>query len=822
MIPYDKIEKDCAYGSYNLNKHAGYTLKKGEKLKGPWYYIYQNRKILLYVDQNGPVKIQHQPPYGILSIKREIGENQSKWQVFIQSDSVNDGVPVSNFNNPKLSFKGETPIFTIDWCPETAIYHSVYKNLDVLTEIFVPQDKATVCMKTTITNIGEKTSNYVVTPALFPYGNIPIMAPWDLPEWYFTSTARKKEKSISIHGQTKDPLMNPNESRSMTFNIDYDDDGELELYASGFGGTNNFFDPDALKTPDVPLSMLMKYITETKAFGTFQQTYAARYRCTLAPGQSKTYTQVLTIQESLTYSEQEDLFEQSYFDKPSYDAHVQKTVEFFNDWFSKRTIKTENPLLDNFVNSFAPLQMYWTCSLDRGWPGRMRGARDVSQDFLGITPIAEQWSRENILYMLEHQQRDGWFPHCISAISREAAHDMRYYCDGGAFFLEYFHEYMTYTRDRSILFEKVWWLNDDEKSTVLEHVIECVNFYIDEKNIGEHDLAKVWYGDWWDVMDDIGMKGRGESVTVTAQMVLNLKNMADMINAFKDDIPEKYHGLPQKFMLARERFINGMQKHAYNNDGFFNGYMNDDGVWLGADKDHDPEGISRIYLVSNSWAVISGSGTPEMNKSTLDNIEKLNYGRIGYHTLTRGYAKPLKNAGRVGLRGPQANTYNHAQSFLVRACCTMGEAEMAYKATRHIFPFEQYYNPVERTYAPPYAIANMYSNNDASFQRVTFQFLSGTVSYTLRIFYNFFLGINYRYDGLGIRPCLPKAFGNCSVSSSYLGKKFVINYSQGENKSVKLNGKNWDKTVYDVEYRKDITLIPDKDMLEENVIDVIY
>ena len=104
MIPYDKIEKDCAYGSYNLEKHAGYTLINGEKLKGPWYYIYQNRKILLYVDQNGPVKIQHQPPYGILSIKREIGENQSKWQVFIQSDSVNNGVPISNFNNPKLSF----------------------------------------------------------------------------------------------------------------------------------------------------------------------------------------------------------------------------------------------------------------------------------------------------------------------------------------------------------------------------------------------------------------------------------------------------------------------------------------------------------------------------------------------------------------------------------------------------------------------------------------------------------------------------------------------------------------------------------------------
>ena len=32
MIPYDKIEKDCAYGSYNLDEHAGYTLKNGDKL----------------------------------------------------------------------------------------------------------------------------------------------------------------------------------------------------------------------------------------------------------------------------------------------------------------------------------------------------------------------------------------------------------------------------------------------------------------------------------------------------------------------------------------------------------------------------------------------------------------------------------------------------------------------------------------------------------------------------------------------------------------------------------------------------------------------
>ena len=223
MIPYNKAEKDCAYGSFNLNKHASYTLTNGEALKGPWYYLYQNKKILLYVDQNGPVKIQHQPPFGNMLIKREMGEIYSKWLVWIQADNVNDGVPVSNFNNPKLSFNGETPKFWAEWTPETATYHALFKNAEIVTELFVPQDTATVCMKTTVKNIGANTTDYIVTPALYPYFNIPVMKPWDLPEWYLASKARLNgTTSVSIHSQMTDPLRDPTVNRSFTFNLDYE------------------------------------------------------------------------------------------------------------------------------------------------------------------------------------------------------------------------------------------------------------------------------------------------------------------------------------------------------------------------------------------------------------------------------------------------------------------------------------------------------------------------------------------------------------------------------------------------------------------------
>ncbi len=823
MIPYDKIQKDCVFGTYNLDKHAGYTLTNGGALKGPWYYIYQNRKILLYVDQNGPVKVMYEPPHGILIIKREIGETESKWQVWVQSDSVNNGIPVSNFNSPKLAFEGEKPKFWADWTPETATYHAEYKNMEIITELFVPQDKATVSMKTTIKNTGAKTSDYVVTPALFPYINIPQMVAWDLPEWYLASKVRKNgDKAISIHGQMSDPHMDPKAYRSVTFNLDWEEDATFDLYAHNFAKTGNFFNPDTIRTPNESYTFAMKDLTETGTYSSKQQTYCARYKCTLAPGESKTYTQVLTVQDAYRYNAEEEKFEQSYFNKESYDKHVQETVKWFDEWFSKRSIKTANPLFDNFANTFAPLQMYWTCSLDRGWPSSMRGIRDASQDFIGLTPLDTVWTRETIISMLEHQQVDGWMPRQISTVSREAPHDMRYYCDGGAFLLELVHEYMTYTRDTSILFEKVWWLDSDEKDTVLEHIIRCVEYYLADKNIGEHNLCKVWYGDWWDPMDKIGMEGRGETVTVTAQMILVLKNMSDMLNAYKDIIPEKYHALPEKFALYREKFIKAMRETAFNKEGFFQGYMNDDGKWLFADAENDAEGISKLYLVSNAWAIIAGAGTPEMNQSALNKIEEMNFGRIGYNTKSKGYATPIQKGGRVGIQGPGTAPYNHAQSFLVRACCTLGNSEMAYKATRYIFPFEEEYAPVKMTYAPPYALANSYSNSDMFLHWVGFQFLSGTVSYTLRIFYNFFFGITYDYDGLTLRPCLPKEFGECSAQFTYLGKKFVLNCKPGENKSVTFNGKSWNKTKYDEEYRKDVTFIADEDMQEVNVVDIVY
>lgn len=822
MIPYENASKECAYGHFNMDGRAGYTLTDAGALKAPWYYIYSNRKILLYADQNGPVKIQHRPPSGIFLIRRELGENQSKWLTWVQCADINDGIAVSNFHTPNLSYTPKAPQYTVQWLPEKAIYRVFFDNAEIVTELFVPRDRATVCMKVRIENTGEKEMAFTVTPAMYPYINVAQMVAWDLPEWYLSSKLLKNQNRLTFHGQMSDPGMDMNKFHSVTLNTDYEADAQAELVFSEFAGNGNFFSPDAVKT-GAPLSYRMED-AHGESFSTFTPVYAARYQFSLKPGQKKTLTQVLTVQEDHLYNQEENHLESIYFDETGYEEKVAQAAAFYDDLFKKRTVHTNNPVYDDYVNAFVPLQMYWVGSLDRGWPSSMQGTRDASQDFIGLLPLYPDWARQTILRLFTHQQTDGWMPRQISTISRTAPHDMRAFCDGGAFLLELVCQYLKFTRDTALLEEKVPWLNSDENATVLEHLVRCTDYYIRRENIGEHHLCKVWNGDWWDIMDKIGLDGRGESVTVTAQVVLDLQELATLFKWLveKGKADASYLQLAEEYLAVRERFIQGMLRYAFNSDGYFNGYFNDNGKWLLSPE--DPDGEKRVYLVANAWALMADICDEEMRKSVLDNIEAFCFGKVGYDAYNKGYPKYVDKAGRVGNGTiPGTTMYNHAQSFFALACCLCGDAQRAYKVTRYILPLEQNIHPVEKTLAPQYALTNKYSNNDKTLHRASFQFLSGTTSYCLRILYNGFFGIRYDYEGLWIKPCLPEAFGDCSVEFTFTGKKITAFYKKTENeeKTVLLNGEKVPVQT-DSKTGKPVVYFPDALLRENNKIKIEY
>ena len=219
------------------------------------------------------------------------------------------------------------------------------------------------------------------------------MVAWDLPEWYLSVGVKKNGNALTFCGKMRSPEMIKENERSVTYNVDFEDDATFEMNMSKYTRSGNFFSPNSV-TENTSLSNKMKDCESVGGFGGFTSVFAAKYTANIKAKDSKTFTQVLTVQEDFSYNQAENEFERVYFDDTSYQKRVADTDAFYEELFTMRTVKTDNPLYDNFINNFAPLQMYWVGSLDRGWPSSMRGSRDASQDFMGIVPLYPDWARK--------------------------------------------------------------------------------------------------------------------------------------------------------------------------------------------------------------------------------------------------------------------------------------------------------------------------------------------------------------------------------------------------------------------------------------------
>ena len=104
-------------------------------------------------------------------------------------------------------------------------------------------------------------------------------------------------------------------------------------------------------------------------------------------------------------------------------------------------------------------------------------------------------------------------------------------------------------------------------------------------------------GDWLDCLNSAGLKGRGETVMVSCQLVMCLKYLAEILEKLGKTGGDEYLAYADKL----KKTINEV---SYNKEGFYNGVFTDGGNWIFSDN--DPDGEKRVYAPTNSYAIISG------------------------------------------------------------------------------------------------------------------------------------------------------------------------------------------------------------------------
>lgn len=744
------------YGNF-IADTAGYEIKT-LNLPTSWEYIYENRDILLKVDQFGPVYAQADPPGGVMLFKREQHGKYAPWLIHVRPAGEQN---FTNFFRPNHFPVGAEPEqVSIQFRPECAVYTFRHQGMQVETELFIPNHGTTIVCKFRVKNLRKEPLHLQIAPQLVPYFNEAVMAPWDKYEWYIDTHCEKTDR-ILMKTDLLSATACAQQRKKLLFASDLKHLQGHTLSLEKYVGQGDLLCPQG------------QYEKESRIYA-YPPVYALCYDWTLEPGAEEELTQILTMNGE----QQLQLGEQSCYVQAKAERR-----ETFEALFSKNRICTGDPDFDYYANYWLPLQMNWVASLDRGWPTGMRGTRDAAQDYTALLYTNTEACRKVLLVMLECQRKDGWFPRQYCAMGRQGKHDLRGHVDGGAFAMEFIWKYLAHSQDYDILNERIPWLDDDHCSSVKEHMIRGAEYYIAPENLGEHGLCKIREGDWLDSVNTAGLEGRGESVTVSAQMVMGLQYLADILTRVSPETDVR------PYLEAAERLKKNINRHAFNQKGYYNSVFNDNGQWIFSD--HDPDGEQRVYGVANYYAIIAGVAGKEKYEGILRAADGLKCD-MGYR-LFYPYlgAKPIDKVGRIssGDTPPflceNGNVYNHgSQGFFARALATMGQADRLWDMLRWITPYDQDRHPTEKTWTPPYAIVNCYQQLPGFHHRGLMCFLTGSVAMAMRGVYEWFAGICPCLDGLEICPCVPQG-RQVQVEFEYRKEKHLLQIGE----QILLDGK---------------------------------
>lgn len=824
------------YGEFLEDPPAAFRIKT-LNLPVAWDYIYQNKKILLRVDQFGLDYAQAFPPSDVMLFRRDRYERDSTWLTWITSPQFSDGAftnffhPLAGNNRPDR----QPHRVEITFAPSHATYLIENEGVRVVTKILIPADEPAIVQMIEVTNLRDQPITLKVLPVLRHAMQWANMDAWDKPEWYLqTAFCNDQAERLGFSTYLTDPKCRAENRRGAVLWSTISGATSAEVSYEKFAGQGTWQNPSALFADRLELGL-----TDGGAWGEYNDknyifayppVAALQYDFELAPEETRSVQQVFAwtpladdhrlppvavARESARFLQAENI-----------SAEINHLRGAFDVMMNRRRIKSPDAALDQYANEWLPLQLDWVCSLDRGHPSGMRGGRDSANDFAAMAHLEPPWTREIILTELSCQRVDGWVPRHYSAKGHAGKErDVRQHVDAGAWVIEMLYEYLAYSKDFALLDELIPWLDQPatQVDSVLQHALKAVEFFIAPENIGEHGLIKLHEGEWLDTVNQAGLEGRGEGVMITNQVIMCLTWMEEILAELVRRgmfAPDDYRQISERYRHHALCLRDALRQHAYNAEGYFNGFFNDDGHWLFSPQ--DPDGQRRVYAGANWWSIISGVAVPDLVDSCLKELDFLKTD-MGYHLNYPPFDRePVAKVGRMASgdspvgRSEHANPYNQgSHGFLGRALATAGRGDLLYQTLKYLLPYDQTAHPIAQTLSAPYGVVNVWENIPRYRNRGKNTFLTGSIAYAIRMVYDWMYGIRPTMDALTIDPCLPVAFKQVEVRFRYLDKNctLTIDHESGNQagvQSLTFNGTPIQSTRRDPFNQRQVFIIPDE------------
>ncbi|MFN8529687.1 MAG: glycosyl transferase family 36 [Anaerolineae bacterium] len=498
--------------------------------------------------------------------------------------------------------------------------------------------------------------------------------------------------------------------------------------------------------------------------GRFTDAIAAlQVAVTLQPGESKTV--VFTLGAAEEGREDVNDLIRRYTSVEKSEQALKAVHAFWSRFVDTEHVETPDDALNFITNVWAKYQAI-SCRL---W-GKSAfyqvsagyGFRDQLQDCQVFLVSEPELTRQQLLMHAAQQFIEGDVLHWWFSIRGGGP---RTNCSDDLLWMPFIlNAYLLETADYGILDEKIPYLNGPAE-TLYDHCKRAIERSF--SRFSPRGVPLMGDHDWNDGLSAVGNMLKGESFWVAEFLYMILGSFIPLAQQRGDE------AFAQRCEPVRESVKEALNRHGWDGRWYLQA-TTDDGLTLGSNENEE----GKIFLMPNTWAVISGAADEERAQTAMASVTE--YLLKDYGTLLNypAFTHPRTDVGYVTRYAPglreNGGVYTHAATWAVWAYAAVGQPETAYEVYKRICPPNRSAD-IETYKAEPYAIpGNVDGPLSEYYGRGGWTWYTGSAQWMHRMATQWILGVRPQIDGLLVDPSIPSHWPGYKVTRQFRGATYEI------------------------------------------------
>ena len=490
-----------------------------------------------------------------------------------------------------------------------------------------------------------------------------------------------------------------------------------------------------------------------------------------------------------------------------------KNNNFYQQYLERYQVELPDKDVERYVNIWNPYncrhsfeRARFVSAVHTGMGGGMQ-SRDSMQDSLSIAHLQPDWVRERIPIILRYQYSNGRFIDTFDPRLGKKPEDSGRRCDNGVWSVYTIYNYLAETGDYSLLSEKVNYY-DGGNDTIFDHLKKAMFYMVENK--GKHGLPLMFGQDWNDSLNMFKAEG-AQSVMLAQQLVYACDLLVELCELV-EEVDFKNWCVSNKKRLHE----------ALNTEDVWDGewyrrlIYEDDRIPLGSKQRCE----AKIYLNTQSWAVISGTAENDRSIKCMDSAREILNTPYGLKLLWPPYTgipePPAPLIANLPGVSENAGIFNHANTWAIIAETFLGRGDRAFEYYKQSLPTNVIKTVGMDVYKnEPYCYSShIVTEPDTKAGMGLLSWLSGTTTWMYIAITQYILGVKPTLQGLVLNPCIPSEWDNIFITRNIRNTKYNITISNKQHvqkgiKELYVNGVllNGNCIPYGTEESMDIIII---------------